>query len=85
MSALSSGFNADAVAGIAVSADDLNSDIHASSEYRAHLVTVMAASGCESRLITRQVLLDLGNGPALLRRAFFSFLDYKKLSQNMFT
>ena len=39
---LSSGFNADAVAGIAVSADDLNSDIHASSEYRAHLVTVMA-------------------------------------------
>ena len=41
-SALSSGFNADAVAGVAVSADDLNSDIHASSEYRAHLVTVMA-------------------------------------------
>ena len=41
-SALSHSFSADAVAGIAVSADDLNSDIHASSEYRAHLVTVMA-------------------------------------------
>ena len=26
----------------AVSADDLNSDIHASAEYRAHLVGVMA-------------------------------------------
>ena len=41
-SALSSSFNADAVADIAVSANDLNSDIHASAEYRAHLVTVMA-------------------------------------------
>lgn len=41
-SALSSNFTADAVANIAVSPDNLNSDIHASSEYRAHLVTVMA-------------------------------------------
>ena len=40
--ALSSDFSADAVANISVSPDDLNSDIHASSEYRAHLVTVMA-------------------------------------------
>ncbi len=30
------------VAGVKQSADDLNSDIHASAEYRAHLVTVMA-------------------------------------------
>jgi len=41
-SALSANFSADAVANISVSPDDLNSDIHASSEYRAHLVTVMA-------------------------------------------
>jgi len=40
--ALASKFSSDAVAGIKVSADGLNSDIHASSEYRAHLVTVMA-------------------------------------------
>jgi carbon-monoxide dehydrogenase medium subunit len=41
-SALASNFSADAVSNISVSPDDLNSDIHASSEYRAHLVTVMA-------------------------------------------
>jgi carbon-monoxide dehydrogenase medium subunit len=41
-SALASDFSPDAVANISVSPDDLNSDIHASSEYRAHLVTVMA-------------------------------------------
>ena len=41
-SALSTSFSADAVAGIGVSDSDLNSDIHASAEYRAHLVTVMA-------------------------------------------
>jgi carbon-monoxide dehydrogenase medium subunit len=40
--ALASRFSPDAVAGIQVSADGLNSDIHASSEFRAHLVTVMA-------------------------------------------
>ncbi len=41
-SALAGNFSADAIAGIRVSADGLNSDIHASAEYRAHLVTVMA-------------------------------------------
>lgn len=40
--ALAASFAADAVAGITVSADGLNEDIHASAEYRAHLVTVMA-------------------------------------------
>ncbi len=40
--ALSGNFSSDAVAGVNVSADGLNSDIHASAEYRAHLVTVMA-------------------------------------------
>ncbi len=40
--ALTAEFSPDAVAGIAVAADGLNSDIHASPEYRAHLVTVMA-------------------------------------------
>jgi carbon-monoxide dehydrogenase medium subunit len=41
-SALDGGFSADALTGASVSADDLNSDIHASAEYRAHLVGVMA-------------------------------------------
>jgi len=40
--ALSAKFSADAVAGITTPATDLNSDIHASAEYRAHLVGVMA-------------------------------------------
>ncbi len=40
--ALSSNFSAAALSGASVSADDLNSDIHASAEYRAHLVAVMA-------------------------------------------
>jgi len=40
--ALSANWSPDAVAGIKVPADGLNADIHASAEYRAHLVTVMA-------------------------------------------
>lgn len=40
--ALNADWSPDAVAGIKVSADGLNEDIHASAEYRAHLVTVMA-------------------------------------------
>jgi carbon-monoxide dehydrogenase medium subunit len=40
--ALGKGFSGDAVKDIKVKADGLNSDIHASAAYRAHLVTVMA-------------------------------------------
>ena len=40
--ALSANFSAAALDGIKVKADGFNSDIHASAEYRAHLVTVMA-------------------------------------------
>ena len=40
--ALNSNFSADALSGLAVSSADLNSDIHASADYRAHLVGVMA-------------------------------------------
>jgi aerobic carbon-monoxide dehydrogenase medium subunit len=40
--ALSADFSPDAVANIKVAPDDLNSDIHASAEYRAHLIGVMA-------------------------------------------
>ncbi|HUB95996.1 MAG TPA: xanthine dehydrogenase family protein subunit M [Stellaceae bacterium] len=39
--ALSKSFNPDAIKSIAQSQDGLNSDIHASAEYRAHLVGVM--------------------------------------------
>ncbi|MCG8598162.1 MAG: xanthine dehydrogenase family protein subunit M [Kiloniellales bacterium] len=41
-SALASNFSAAAIESISVPADGLNSDIHASAEYRAHLVGVMA-------------------------------------------
>jgi len=40
--ALAKNFSPNAVANISVPADGLNSDMHASAEYRAHLVTVMA-------------------------------------------
>jgi carbon-monoxide dehydrogenase medium subunit len=40
--ALAASFSPDAIKGIAIPDDGLNSDIHASAEYRAHLVGVMA-------------------------------------------
>ncbi len=40
--ALASNFSADAIANIKTPADGLNGDIHASPEYRAHLIGVMA-------------------------------------------
>lgn len=40
--ALAGDFSPDAIKGIEVPADDLNNDIHASAEYRAHLISVMA-------------------------------------------
>ena len=45
--ALSAKFAPDAVANIAVAADELNADMHASAEYRAHLVSVMARRAVE--------------------------------------
>jgi aerobic carbon-monoxide dehydrogenase medium subunit len=40
--ALASNFSPDAIKDLSVPSDNLNSDIHASAEYRAHLVKVMA-------------------------------------------
>ncbi len=40
--ALAGNFSADALDGIAVSQDGLNSDLHAAADYRAHLIGVMA-------------------------------------------
>jgi aerobic carbon-monoxide dehydrogenase medium subunit len=40
--ALSSSFSADAIKGVKTDSKNLNSDIHGSAEYRAHLVGVMA-------------------------------------------
>ena len=40
--ALAGNFSAAALDGVSVSAEGLNSDIHASAEFRAHLITVMA-------------------------------------------
>lgn len=41
-SALGANWSPEAVAGVSVDAGTLNADIHASAEYRAHLITVMA-------------------------------------------
>ncbi len=46
--ALASKFAPDAVAGIKVKADGLNNDLHASPEYRAHLITVMCKRAVEA-------------------------------------
>jgi len=40
--ALTKRFTPDAIAGLTVAADGLNSDLHGSAEYRAHLIGVMA-------------------------------------------
>ena len=48
--ALAAKFSSDAIAGITVPADGLNSDLHASNEYRAHLVSVMARRAVEAAL-----------------------------------
>lgn len=45
--ALAASFTPQAIETITVDAADLNSDIHASAEYRAHLVTVMARRAVE--------------------------------------
>lgn len=46
--ALAASFTPDALAGISVPVDDLNSDLHATAEYRAHLITVMAKRAVQS-------------------------------------
>ena len=48
--ALSSKFAPEAVATIKVKPDGLNNDLHASPEYRAHLITVMAKRAVEQAL-----------------------------------
>jgi carbon-monoxide dehydrogenase medium subunit len=48
--ALSSKFAPESVANIKVQADGLNNDLHASPEYRAHLITVMAKRAVEQAL-----------------------------------
>lgn len=46
--ALAQDFRAEALNGVSVRADSLNADIHASADYRAHLVTVMAKRAVEA-------------------------------------
>src|SRR5512138_3636524 len=48
--ALSAKFAPESVANIKVKADGLNNDLHASPEYRAHLITVMAKRAVEQSL-----------------------------------
>ncbi len=49
-SALAASFTPAAVMGVKISPDGLNSDLHASAEYRAHLISVMAARAVEAAL-----------------------------------
>lgn len=48
--ALAANFGPDAVASIAIPHDNLNSDIHGSAEYRAHLVTAMAKRAVQAAI-----------------------------------
>ena len=48
--ALASKFAADSVTAIKVPADNLNSDLHAQADYRAHLITVMAGRAVRKAL-----------------------------------
>ena len=48
--ALSAKFAPESVANIKVKPDGLNNDLHASPEYRAHLITVMARRAVEAAL-----------------------------------
>ena len=48
--ALGKSFSPDAVTGIKVPATNLNTDIHASADYRSHLITVMAKRAVEQAL-----------------------------------
>jgi carbon-monoxide dehydrogenase medium subunit len=48
--ALAAKFAPEAVANVKVSQDNLNSDLHAKADYRAHLVTVMARRAVEAAL-----------------------------------
>jgi carbon-monoxide dehydrogenase medium subunit len=50
--ALAGSFEPSAVASIRIDAKDLNSDIHADAEYRAHLVTVMAKKAVTAAIQT---------------------------------
>lgn len=45
--ALAKNFSAEALEGVEVSADGLNSDLHASADYRAHLIGVLAKRAVE--------------------------------------
>ncbi|MNT86164.1 hypothetical protein D3C72_2264190 [compost metagenome] len=45
--ALSGNFTAQAARGVKVDAAKLNTDLHASAEYRAHLIPVLAARAVE--------------------------------------
>ncbi|MDB5397000.1 MAG: cutM [Rhodospirillales bacterium] len=48
--ALTASFTPEAIASVLVDADDLNTDLHATAAYRAHLVGVMAARAVTSAL-----------------------------------
>ena len=47
--ALTKDFSVKAIEGIKVDASDLNNDIHASADYRAHVVTVLAKRAVAAR------------------------------------
>ena len=56
--ALTADFSADAIAGVKIKPDDMNADIHASAEYRGHLVGVMAKTGRGCRKVVWTADID---------------------------
>lgn len=51
--ALEAGFQSSALEGLHVPADNLNNDLHASAEYRAHLIAVLARRAVDAALSQR--------------------------------
>jgi len=58
--ALDSDFSPDAITGICVSPHNLNSDLHATADYRAHLISVIARRTIERA--TQAIALKPGQG-----------------------
>ena len=64
--ALEKNFSVDALNGVTVGAKGLNSDMHGSAEYRAHLVNVMARRAVRRRSGARFTSVMAGLDPAIL-------------------
>ena len=69
--ALAKSFTADAAKAVKIDAKGLNGDLHASPEYRAHLIAVLAARAVPPRASRRADLAMLSGGAAIRSARFF--------------